>query len=311
MKLKILLLYIAIISPIFCFSQNRKFDKLINKYDVFPYIQNLKKGDANAFWEAVFRNDKSFNALYQAVKKKKSSAMTAISEVNKAEKLADLYCSSLDILSVGEWGQVDDSIVKFLGIHYVSNNVKVYIVHTDELNAFTRPNGSIYMADTLFLTEALNLSGVMGIAAHEATHFLLQHSLSQSYETEKKLRTNKTIASIAAGIDIAANAYAQANGGATSDSWQTIEENNNSLYEEAEYNAKVRFRYKYSREEEVQSDIVAYRFLEFMGYNAQDYINALKFIGGNDNSLKASETSTHPTTMFRIKLLEYLASKNK
>lgn len=67
----------------------------------------------------------------------------------------------------------------------------------------------------------------------------------------------------------------------------------------------LKYRYKYSREQEVEADIIAYRFLEYMGLGGENYINALRAIG-YENDAYYDDTSSHPTTEFRVKLLEYL-----
>lgn len=292
-----------------CYAQNKKFDKLIKKYDVLQYISNLKKGDAKGFWNAVYTNDEAFQATRQAIDKNKPSAKEAVRELNEAGILSSPYYASLPVSLDSDWLEAADSIKSYLGMTKVFPDFKIYIIESNELNAFTTPKGHVYIADSLILADSTNISGLMGIAAHEATHFILQHSLVRTYFKEKDLSKKKVLFSVAAGVSILANGYAQANGAADERSWDIVNDNNNRLYEEM-FDSNIRFKYKFSREQEIQADIVAIRFLKLMGYNPQDYIKVLKYLGNSDASLETDETSTHPSIQFRVSLLEYLINKH-
>lgn len=94
-----------------------------------------------------------------------------------------------------------------------------------------------------------------------------------------------------------------------------------------------RFRMQYSREQEIEADIVAYRFLEWCGIGGDVYIRMLKDYGkatgdyregeldkttyselfhainsGGSPSRKTRMMDSHPTTVSRIELLEYMAA---
>lgn len=291
-----------------CTAQNKKFDKIIQEYDVKPYIQNLKKGDAKAFWTAIYSNDKELNNLVEALQKKKSTAVETVNKVNTEVAPTEAKLNQ-SVHNDGNWNILADSITKFLGIKSVFPDFKIHFTREDFINACATPNGNVYITDSLILAPSTNISSLVGIAAHEATHFLLQHSRVRMYKAQKEYNRNKTIAGIAAGVSILSNGYAQANGAATNDSWETIEKNNSDLFEEADYNANVKYRFKYERDQELQSDIVAYRFLQFMGYNADDYIKELEYIGKDDNSVESKDDDTHPTIKFRVDFLNYLKTK--
>lgn len=152
---------------------------------------------------------------------------------------------------------------------------------------------------------------MLGIIAHETAHYILAHSLIGAYETEKRLKKNKIAGAIIAGVNAAATGYAQSQGAYTQettvDAWRQVNETTLNLFNAAYKDAYGKFRYKYSREQEIQSDIVAIRFLQWNGISGREYIEALKNLGTEADKYYDSN-SDHPKMEFRIALLEYLLS---
>ena len=71
------------------------------------------------------------------------------------------------------------------------------------------------------------------------------------------------------------------------------------------------YQFKYSRSQEIEADLAAYRFCEAMGLGGYTYIMALQLIcdKNEEKVLKAKKSDTHPTTLYRIFLLKYLFNK--
>ena len=67
---------------------------------------------------------------------------------------------------------------------------------------------------------------------------------------------------------------------------------------------------RYSREQEIECDIIAYRFLEFMGIDPMNYVSALKKLGTEHDYLYSKKWD-HPTVTERINVLEALDNKYK
>ena len=64
-----------------------------------------------------------------------------------------------------------------------------------------------------------------------------------------------------------------------------------------------KFFFKYLPELEYEADLLAYRFMEYMGKGA-DYINGLKILGSSYDALYGKDTD-QPTIQERINFLEY------
>lgn len=303
----LILLLVFWVSIVCVSAQNRKFDKLINEFDVIEYVEHLEKNRSDLFWDAVWRNNENLNKLYDAITQEKSTAKDAQIDLYEAALFSADYYNSLQLYP--EFQGIADKLFYTIGINAVFSNAKAYVIYDDQLNAFACPDGRFYLNSGLILCNDVSIEGLLGICAHETAHFLLQHSLAEAYAFRKKEKKNKIIAGVVSAINVAANAYAQANGAAENESWGDVNERiieSNIIW--AGNNA-LKYRYKYSREQEIEADIIAYRFLEYMGLGGEHYINALKAIG-YENDAYYDDTSDHPTTKFRIELLEYLSNKN-
>lgn len=285
-------------------AQNKKFDKLINEFDVIEYVEHLEKNRPDLFWDAVWRNNENLNKLYDAITKKKSTALDAQKDLYEAALFSADYYNSLPI-SI-DYQFVADTLLKRICIKPIFRDAEMHIIESDEINAFSCPNGKMYVTTASIMCDNIPIEGMLGICAHETAHFLLQHSLEGAYAFRKKEKKNKIIAGVVSAVDAAANAYAQANGAVGDESWDNVNERMESNIIWAGNNA-LKYRYRYSREQEIEADIIAYRFLEYMGWEGEHYINALKAIG-YENDVFYDDTSDHPTTEFRVKFLEYMAS---
>lgn len=293
--------------PLCVFAQNKKFDKLIEKYDVIQYIQGLDNKKPELFWDAIWKNNKTLTKVSKALKKETPCATAAKKSLYDAYISCKSYFDKLVQSDSLEF--VADTMILRMELRKIFPDIKMTIINSNEVNAFTTPEGHIYITDSLLLVKDIYYEQLLGICAHEAAHFFLQHTLCEAYDIERELNENKIIAGIASSVNIMANAYAQANGAADNSSWDTLEKNNSSLYEWAKNEAYGRFRYKYSREQEIEADIIAYRFLEWLGEGGQNYIDALKAIGTDEDKYYSDE-SDHPKISFRINFLEYLSHKH-
>lgn len=295
-----------ILFPVLLWAQkNKKFDKLIEKYDVIEYVEGIDNNKPELFWDAVWRNNQSLLKLYDACEKKKKSAIEAKKLIGYAGLASRQYYDQLYVID--EARNMTASLKKYLYNNDEELLIKrLDVIHDINPNAFTTPDGQIFVTDSLVFLLDFSKNMLLGVCAHEMTHFILQHSLSIAFETQKKLQKNKIAAGIASGVSAAANAYAQANGAVGSDSWNDVETTIETLFESA-YNDASRFKYKYSREQEIEADIIAFRFLEWIGVGGEYYINALKLIG-TDNDKYFNKQSDHPTIKMRIQLLEYLSN---
>ena len=149
------------------------------------------------------------------------------------------------------------------------------------------------------------------IIAHEYVHSILDHILQHRLTIDKRRKRNKALSAVAVGITAASHAIVKYNEG-----MYGIEVDDKPfevLYNElpAEANKDLmKFYYSYSREQEYEADLVAYRFLEWIGYGGDYYIEMLKMLEANTplDALRIEEVSNddHPTFRDRMNFLKFV-----
>lgn len=116
----------------------------------------------------------------------------------------------------------------------------------------------------------------MGYVAHEFAHGAFLHHIRGFYAEAKERRKNKLLGGITAGLNTiaaGANAYMAAVTGNECDNTPYIE-SNEKIENEIEIST-LKYSFKYSREQEIEADLFAYRFLENLGC-AEEFINGLR-----------------------------------
>lgn len=280
-------------------DHTKEYIKLITKLDVDSTA--IHATSAEEFWNCVVRNNVALNTFMDALEQEKSSAMKANMEVNKSIHLSKPYFANLDVVADNS----DSLLMSMMGdaeLRKIYSDIKLHIVREEDANAGCTPDGRIYFNTGLFWKD-IEYSHMMGYLAHEFAHFLLQHSKVRCYKAMKKSKTNKIIVGVSTAIQAGATIFSAANGVETD--MESFNENVTKMFEEAELQAH-RYRFKYNREQELEADIVAYRFLECMGYGGEKYVEALEHLQSPYEYV--DDYSTHPLISFRIGLLKYMAA---
>ena len=303
MKLFFTILFIVMSLP--SYGQSKKFDKILEKHDIKEYIKGIPSGDTESFWNAVWQNNDALDKLIKANEKKTDAYIAAHKEMYDASIYAKTYYNSL---SRYDAKYITDTLLMYIGAKQVFSDCTIDIISDTDVNAFCAPDGQIFLTAPLIDELNANFTQLLGICAHEMAHFFLMHAFVSSYQTQRKYQINQAISAATSAVAVAANAYAQANGAVTNDSWDNVKQTINNLSIAAYDDAFGRFRYKYNREQEYEADIIAYRFLEWYGYDATLYLYALEKIALEDDKYY-DKTSNHPKCSDRTALLRYMAEK--
>ncbi len=292
----------------FCNAQqkNKAIEKLIKKYDVKTFLADAPNNNPDTFWELVWRNNKELQKIYKAINQKQTSIRQAQQEIYDTKKYADIARQNYYHINSLEDG-FRDTLYMQLGVKDVYEGLLINFVYDDEVNAYAAPDGYIVVNTGLLDIPDFNYFNLMGVLAHEVTHFFLQHSLANSWELIKKYNKNKTIATIASVLNAASAGYATANGAGSEGLWNNVDNMTNILFSQAYYDAHGVFKFKYNREQETEADIIAYRFLEFIGVGGEQYIDALRKLDPDGNSTMTAIDDDHFSTQERIAILEYMA----
>lgn len=289
-----------------------EFETFIKKYDVGKEVGDLAATDPMGFWDYVLKHNADHKMLTEEMRKKRKpkSLVSALNDINGGEKKMDRF---LYLCNPYESGELENELASAIfGDSRSSIDFRFY--PANDMNAFATPYGQVYLTEGILERYHFNKALLLGVCAHEATHYECQHSLIGKWKQLKKERTNAIVGDIAAGVAYGAMAatgiYAASNGSSFDDSyWDNARRLGIYISEDFDRDAFY-FKFKYSREQEIASDIIAYRFLESMGIGGYAYIIALQLLGDGNFYVEADEDSDHPTTNYRIMLLKYLYSKD-
>lgn len=195
-----------------------------------------------------------------------------------------------------------------MGIADLGIKCSLHMVYSDEVNAYTaltEDGFAMCITTELASKKGITYEILMGYVAHEFAHGALLHHARGFYAQAKERRKNELLGGIAAGLNgLAAGmeAYnAAAYGIPTSgtDYGAAIANIGNDIKI-----STLKYSFKYSREQEFEADLFAYRFLEHIG-KGEEFINGLRILGTAYDTLY-DEYSDHPTTGSRIDFLKYV-----
>lgn len=293
-------------------KQYKEYRKLLEKYDVHIHnkVPSNVSENSDVFWNYVLENNVEYKKFHSSYSRYKKSIIAKFNE--KVEEQSYLYNEQN-----GLYDYAPDSIMTAVKSILTGENLhkklrKIYIQNTSDYNAFSTPDGIIAITDGL--DRHINFSELMGVFAHETAHYLLDHALIHSFKSQKKERNYNLIAGALAVTNAGANAWAQAQGGydekTSKESWEDVNKIAQSLFDGAK-ESSILYKYKYSREQEIEADILAYRFLEFAGLSPSSYIDVLKKLMSLSPADMTSPYRDHPSFSFRIGLLKYMELLDK
>ena len=280
----------------------------LEQLDIYDSQSN---NNPSAFWNGVQTSNASLIELNTALKKEKrpGTLETALNQLGTQQSLTEFELCNLNPLDTDELGKY--LVLSLCGDEPFLKELRIF--PKEEANAFATPYGHIYLTTGLITKYHFNKNLLLGVCAHEVAHYICKHQLVALWKQAKKEKKNRILAGISAGLNTAvqgaAAMYGASSGMHYDDSyWESVKKNNNDMIQSFQEKAYY-FQFKYGRSQEIESDIIAYRFLEHIGIGGYAYIMALQLLSGGDPYEKISKDSDHPTTNFRVGLLKYLYSK--
>ncbi len=294
--------------------------KIQRQYDNYLYEIDCKSQPSKTlssvdqvkeFWRIMLLENETYNNLQTELSKdrRRKLLQRALNEISANAPNMKYALQTYYPYETGEFEQ--NMIEKVIGNPLQIEELRVYSESSP--NAFATPFGQIYLTDGLVYRYHFNDNLLAGVIAHEMTHYLCKHSLVGLWQQYEKERKAEIAAGIAAGLYAAsmtaATMYGASNGVTYDQShYDNISDMTVGLFTSIS-NGSYYFQFKYSREQEIESDLMAYRFCEAMGIGGYAYIMALQLLGENDLIMKANKTDDHPTTAYRVGFLKYIYAK--
>lgn len=280
--------------------------KLLKQHDLIELLPlNGKfKDSPHLFWEYVRDHNKQYQEALKAAKNGKAKEVQkyigdAIFEIKQSGFQNDYISGISELL---------DSLRVNSGImELYPRESHLYCDPTEIINAYTLPDGTTFISYGLMKAVDFDFNLLMAVYAHELSHFVLQHSFSHLYFSKKKAKKNKILAEIFTGITAGAASFTDiqfAENGIETHIVDGVVQMGAGANEMSKKDAMT-YSMKYSREQEYEADILAYRFLESIGIDGLYYIEMLNIIK-SDLEIFSNDESTHPLTDDRIALIEFL-----
>lgn len=191
--------------------------------------------------------------------------------------------------------QIDDGRPGVLNVKILKSTVP---------NAFIFPNGTMFLSTGLLSTINTE-EELIGIMAHEISHFVLDHSIININVAEQRKKRAEFWAAFATGLAAAADMYTASNSDYYAPGAITIGTAILAYSIVAELNERMGL--KYSREQEMEADECAAKLMEYINVSPKALSSALLKIKDysilNGNYLALTGTGTHPAIDDRINKL--------
>ncbi len=282
--------------------KQKRYIKIAKELDVLQYLPAQSDLCPTTFWDSVTINNQPLQEDIERFNNPKGLAKSAVKKVN--QMISKNYIFNMSYHSNDE-ERVNRVFRDYmLGKDYRDKRITFRIRTDSDINAYCTPDGYIYFNSGLIDALADNTDMLDGVLAHELTHYFFKHALRHEFSTLKRQRSNNIAAAISVAAVGIANMYA-ASSGAPTDSAAQRKTYENIIDGANEWTEA--FYYRYGREEELVTDIVAFRFLEWMGANPECYIKMLEIINGPWAGKETDRYDDHPSPEDRIGVLRALA----
>lgn len=317
MKRIIYLLLFSLIFSVYSYagSDEKKYQKLSEKFDV-PEEAKKSNKIASDYWNILLDNNDKIYDFIKQINKMKGAEKEAI------QKAVDYTFSGKEPNEIKELQGFCDTLLIDMGITSLNCqiNCSLHAVYDESVNAYTvlAPGGfSIYLTSGLLSKSEFNRDVIMAAVAHEVAHGLYFHHLQRYYAEAKKRRENQLMAGIAAAGGIFSSTYSEERA-------VTEEEKAKAKKQSAQVDQDIKnlavfvktetakYAIMFGSEQEYEADIVAFRFMDWIG-KGDSFIELLYMLDGDYDYY--SDYNDHPSKSSRIGLINYLKThpevKNK
>lgn len=296
----------------------KEFRKTIELYDVPTQVRDLDDHTASTFWEGLVKNDMSFRKFSLAMEKPKGAEKAALRKVEMLPRFDARYVDWVD----GAEQEYCDSVSRVLGLFQETPDFRLYIADVDQpysCSALGNDAFSVIIDKGLLNCAGFTDRMLWGIVAHEYAHGLLRHRLHNEYNIVRKERKRNLVNGLTLGVIGTAAVAAIAAIPGDGDRHADYEDNSITIINKTPDQKFIKevtpYNYVFAKDQILQADLIAFRFLEHLGYDGDEYINLLRLLENNtgipqvdDEYTIEKDSKDYPTLRYRIRLLEYASS---
>lgn len=303
-------LILAIAFPIMMQAGNldNEFKKIIEKYDVAEECRGKKYSSGAECISDFLKHNQAYQKFNEDMQKNRGAEKAA----DKNFRLLPSFYPEYDESVITELQPMCDSILLKMDLKNVDPNISLHILCYEEINAFCAKKDNSFglgIYAGLLCAKGMDYETVIAAVAHEMSHAFLRHQIRHSYNAAKRKRRNQVLEGVAGVLDVTntiSDIWAAGNMGSVS---IDIPDGYLNVKRTSEEDLK-KFHYQYAREQELEADLMAFRYLEAMGYGGEIYLKLLKILMSHEDALwiQTDNDFDHPTTSYRIGLIEYAMS---
>ena len=310
MKKTFVILGLLVYSFINTYGVNLDYEAMITRSDPWEYVNTIPRTSPYEFWLAITTNNKQYLKLKEKKDNPTKLYLQAANDYTYNRNLSIQLYNLEKEYNILIQNEITDSLTSIFGLEKIDKEAEFFFVDKNDLNASCDTYGK--MRIYTMLADSLTFPELIGVCAHEMSHHILMHILATEYSYLKKQKKNQIWAEIGAGLTVGAVAVSQAYSGVygsqSNTNWGAYAQGVYNEYKNDAYHASVNYGYRYDREDEAEADIIAFRFLQWLGYDGYEYITMLKKI---DNRIaKTQKYFDHPVTIERIRLIGMLYKKD-
>ncbi|MBD5219512.1 MAG: M48 family metalloprotease [Bacteroidales bacterium] len=302
-KLLIFMLCMLCISVSHAKNNNKEFIKIIKAHDVSAVAKELpESAEEKDFWLAVLNNNPITDKFAADIQKGKGAEKQALEAYNRMRA----YNYKADVEIVEDLRGFCDTLVMDMGLPAHIFELNVILDPTPNAFAVLTNDGfAICLNSGLFDALEYDYLRIMAVTAHEFAHGAFFHHIRKEYEVAKKERKDKILGGIATGLTAASAGLDAYTAGLTGQEYDSsVYEKRIAKIADDMKQSSIKFRYKYGRESELEADLAAIRFMQFIGH-PEKYIEALQMISSSPDYFWADEDSDHPSTAYRVEFLNF------
>jgi len=265
---------------------------------------SFKPSDSKEFWQIQALNNNVYNSIIKnrfQYKLRKEIEEEALEYINYTENNKMIFKDS------------------YLESYHYSLLYKIYPIRLDDgrpgiltvkILKSIIPNAFIYPNGTMFITTGLlptinSEEELIGIMAHEISHFVLDHSIININKSEQRQKKAEFWAAFATGVAAAVDINTAANNEYYAPGAITTGTAMLAYSIAAELNERMGL--KFSKEQEMQADQCAAELMKYMNIDPTALSSALNKIKRysilNGNYLALTGEGTHPALDDRIKII--------
>lgn len=269
--------------------------KLIARYDVADTVMHANT--AEDFWSLLQMTDRQFGKIAKSMSGKGDKDLKRIMVATVAA--CDTYFREVD--TDGSLYSFNEAIIDQSGLRGIAPTAIMSVTREGDVASFSYPNGYFFITQPLYELLEGDSAAILALISAEGAHYALQHAYAHS-KWEKSRRNKLRFWSIfgAAAVTTAGIIIDQATDGYS----PALEIASIAAVAMTNVDHSPRYSMIYTPEQIFQADIVAYRFMEWVGYGGHKYIEALHRVGFHIDA--ANPQTDAPQVTERIALLDYL-----